>query len=146
MHGCFLPSNLNYIVHRQMRGGIITVEGEQISSPHVHMLFLIAAMASCTVTYSKQRTHGGPPCPRPPVRYPEPCAAFCASFELLNIQVKTGKYIYVLCVRNQHWWMTWPVELWWSGDRAPLTNRLQGFTPLCAINKRCSSSLFPCHR
>lgn len=92
------------------------------------------------------RKQGGPLCLRPPTQYPEPCAALCASFELSNIQVKTGKCIYVLCVRNQHWWMTWPVESWWSGDRAPLMNRLQGFTPLCAINKRCSSSLFPCHR
>lgn len=90
--------------------------------------------------------HGGQLCPRPPTRYPEPCVAFCASFELSNIQVRTGKYIYLLCVRAQHWWMTWPVELWWPGDRAPLINRLQGFTPLCAINKRCSSLLFPCHR
>lgn len=89
---------------------------------------------------------GGQLCPRPPTRYPEPCVALCASFELSNIQVRTGKYIYLLCVRAQHWWMTWPVELWWPGDRAPLINRLQGFTPLCAINKRCSSLLFPCHR
>lgn len=77
---------------------------------------------------------------------PEPSVALCASFELSNIQVRTGKYIYLLCVRAQHWWMTWPVELWWPGDGAPLINRLQGFFPLCAINKRCSSLLFPCHR
>ena len=85
-------------------------------------------------------------CPRPPTRYPEPCVALCASFELSNIQVRTGKYIYLPRVRAQRWWMTWPVELWWPGDRAPLINRLQGFTPLCVINKRCSSLLFPCHR
>lgn len=91
-------------------------------------------------------TRGGQLCPRPPTRYPEPCVALCASFEMSNIQVRTGKYIYLLCVRAQHWWMTWPVELWWPGDRAPLINRLQGFSPLCAINKRCSSLLFPCHR
>ena len=84
--------------------------------------------------------------PRPPTRYPEPCVALCASFELSNIQVRTGKYIYLPRVRAQRWWMTWPVELWWPGDRAPLINRLQGLTPLCVINKRCSSLLFPCHR
>lgn len=39
---------------------------------------------------------------RPPTRYPEPCVALCASFEMSNIQVRTGKYIYLLRVRAQH--------------------------------------------
>lgn len=85
-------------------------------------------------------------CLRPPTWYPEPCAALCASFEMSNIQVRRGKYIYLLGDRAQRWWMTWPVELWWPGDRSPLINRLQGLAPLCAIHKRCSSLLFPCHR
>lgn len=100
---------------------------------------------SCTQANNKEGNKGGSSA-WGHLQDPEPHGALCASFEMSNIQVRIGKYIYLLSVRAQHWWMTWPVELWWPGDRAPLINRLQGFTPLCAINKRCSSLLFPCHR
>lgn len=65
-----------------------------------------AGALACTQAYNKEGNKGGGGggqlCLRPPTRHPEPCVALCAGFEMSNIQVRTGKYIYLLCVRAQH--------------------------------------------
>lgn len=55
----------------------------------------------------------------------------CASFKWSDIQVREARSIHPVCTSTRDWWMTWPIEWCWSGDRAPLINRLRGCALLC---------------